>query len=78
MSDDGRPHGDMTMSGDVLFPFDPELDAASDLTSVPVERMSARGPHIEEEYSLDENGIIAIRIKNLDAGVVREYRLGGV
>ena len=76
VSDDGRPRGDMTVSGDVLFPFDPDLVAAVDLSRVPVERIGARGPRIEEEYSLDEHGIVAITIKNLDAGFERVYRLG--
>ncbi|MDB4933583.1 MAG: hypothetical protein JWP87_555 [Labilithrix sp.] len=78
VGDDGRPRGDMMMSGDVLFPFDPELARAADLTGVPVERIASRagGPRIEEEYSLDEHGIVAITIKNLDAGIERVYRLG--
>ena len=76
ISDDGRPRGDMMMSGDVLFPFDPGLGEAADLSLVPVQRMGARGPRIEEEYSLDEHGIVAITIKNVDAGFERVYRLG--
>ena len=77
ITEDGRPRGDMTVSGDILFPFDPMLDPSSvDLRSVPVRRTLARGPRIEEEYSLDENGIVAITIKNLDAGFERVYRLG--
>ena len=60
MSEDGRPRGDMMVSGDVLFAFDPSLDGA-DLANVTVERLGS-GPVIEEEYSLDENGIVAVRI----------------
>ena len=80
VSDDGRPRGDMMISGDVFFPFDPGLgDAApGDLTGIQIERMSAKGPRIEEEYSLDEHGIVAITIKNVDAGFERVYRLGSV
>ncbi len=74
---EGRPRGDMMVSGDVLFPFDPGLGAADDLARVPVRRLvSEAGPIIEEEYSLDENGIVAVTITNLDAGVARVYRLG--
>ena len=77
MSGDGRPRGDMMVSGDVLFPFEASLDPATvDLRSVPVERIAARGPRIEEQYALDENGIVAITIKNVDAGFERVYRLG--
>ena len=75
-ADDGRPRGDMMVSGDVLFPFDPALGVAIDLAAVPVERVGARGPRIEEEYSLDEHGIVAVTIKNLDAGIERVFRLG--
>jgi molecular chaperone DnaK (HSP70) len=80
ISDDGRPRGDMMISGDVLFPFDPELGDAADLTGVQVERLASRakGPRIEEEYSLDEHGIVAVTIKNLDAGIERVFRLGNV
>ncbi len=79
MSEDGRPRGDMMVSGDVLFPFEEDLDPASvDLRAVPVQRIGARGPRIEEQYALDENGIVAITIKNLDAGFERVYRLGAV
>ncbi|MDB5219300.1 MAG: hypothetical protein JWO86_7227 [Myxococcaceae bacterium] len=78
VSEDGRPRGDMMISGDVFFPFDPELgDAApAELTGIQIERMAAKGPRIEEEYSLDEHGIVAITIKNVDAGFERVYRLG--
>lgn len=76
IADDGRPRGDMMVSGDVLFPFDPQLGGAEDLATVPVQRMGARGPRIEEEYSLDEHGIVAVTIKNLDAGTARVFHLG--
>ncbi|MGD0524099.1 MAG: Hsp70 family protein [Polyangiaceae bacterium] len=75
VGEDGHPRGDMTLSGDVLFPFDPRLDAVEDLQSVEVERIGD-GPRIEEEYSLDENGIVAVTIRNVDLGYEREYRLG--
>jgi len=77
VTEDGRPRGDMMVSGDVLFPFAEDLDPESvDLRDVPVERIASRGPRIEEQYALDENGIVAITIKNLDAGFERVYRLG--
>ena len=64
------------LSGDVLFPFDPALCTdASDLASVPVRR-SDRGLRIEEEYTLDENGMVAVTIRNLDAGYQQVYYLG--
>ena len=80
IADDGRPRGDMMVSGDIFFPFDPKLGAGADLAAVPVQRLDARarGPRIEEEYSLDEHGIVAVTIKNLDAGVERVFRFGAV
>ncbi len=74
---DGRPRGDMVMSGDVLFPFDPSLgEGMADITAVPVRRMGDLGPHIEEEYALDENGMVAVTIRNLDSGYHRVFRVG--
>ena len=73
---DGRPSGDGLLSGDVLFPFDPALcGSAEDLSRVPVQR-SERGPRIEEEYTLDEHGMVAVTIKNLDADYQRVYHIG--
>ena len=77
LSDDGRPRGHMVFSGDVLFPFEPRL-GDRDLSGVHVERLTGgeTGPRIEEEYVLDEHGIVAVTIKNLDAGFERVFQLG--
>jgi molecular chaperone DnaK (HSP70) len=76
MTDDGRPRGHMVFSGDVLFPFEPLL-GEGDLSTVRVERLSSGdGPRIEEEYVLDEHGIVAVKIKHLDAGFERVFQLG--
>jgi molecular chaperone DnaK (HSP70) len=76
MSDDGRPRGHMVFSGDVLFPFEARL-GDRDLSGIRVERMAGEsGPRIEEEYVLDEHGIVAVTIKNLDAGFERVFQLG--
>lgn len=73
---DGRPSGDGVVSGDVLFPFDPSLcEAIEDLASVPIER-NDRGRRIEEEYTLDEHGTVAVTIKNLDADYQQVFQLG--
>lgn len=77
VSDDGRPRGHMVLSGNILFPFEPALSRrANDLSGIPVQRITDGGPRIEEEYSLDEHGIVAVTIKNLDAGFVHSVRLG--
>ena len=66
----------MALFGDVYFPFDPTLSRADDLASVPVERRFDEGPRIFEQYSLDENGIVDVLIRNVDSGYERSYRLG--
>ena len=76
VDDTGRPRGDMALFGDVYFPFDPTLSGANDLASVPVERHQGEGPHICEQYSLDEHGIVDVLIRNVDSGYERSYRLG--
>jgi hypothetical protein len=64
-------------TGDVLFPFDSSLRGREqDLRQVPVRRTSASGPRIEEEYTLDEHGMVAVIIRNLDENYQREYRVG--
>jgi molecular chaperone DnaK (HSP70) len=75
--DAGRPRGDLAYTGDVLFPFDSELRApGTDLARVPVERLTSGGPRIEEEYTLDEHGLVAVTIRDLDSGLAREHVLG--
>ncbi len=76
MDQDGRPRGHMVLSGDVLFPFEPRL-GDHDLSGVMVERLGARsGPTIEEEYRLDEHGIVAVTIRHLEGGFERVFQLG--
>jgi hypothetical protein len=77
MDDTGRPRGHMVYSGDVLFPFEPRLvPHAGELSGIQVTRMTGEGPRIEEEYTLDEHGIVAVRIKNLDADFEQIFRVG--
>jgi len=75
--DGGRPRGDMALFGDVYFPFDAGLTEAKDLARVAVQRTDANGPRICERYSLDENGIVDVLIRNVDSGYERAFRLGG-
>jgi molecular chaperone DnaK (HSP70) len=69
----GKPRGDMTLFGDVHFPFDANVEAAA---TTPVERLFREGPRIEESYSLDERGIVEVVIRNLDQGYERSFKLG--
>jgi molecular chaperone DnaK (HSP70) len=76
VDESGRPRGEMAPFGDVYFPFDPTLSAADDLAAIPIERRFDEGPEIHERYSLDENGIVDVVIRNIDSGYERSYRLG--
>ena len=76
MDEEGKPRGDMTLFGDVYFPFDARLADAKDLASIAVEREAGEGPRILERYSLDDHGIVDVLIRNLDSGHERAFRLG--
>ncbi|WP_349828639.1 Hsp70 family protein [Brevibacterium litoralis] len=75
--DDGAPHGDLAPSGQVLFPFDPALQAAGALDGVDPATVTVRrtedGPLVEETYTLDAEGIVSVRITDLDTGHSRQY-----
>jgi molecular chaperone DnaK (HSP70) len=75
IDDGGHPRGDIVVSGDVLFPFDPALTPDA-LLAVPVQRLPARGPRVQEEYALDDAGIVSVTIRDLDTGRERLFRLG--
>ncbi len=73
----GTPQGDITPAGEVLFPFDPALRiGGQDLRAVPVRR-TGDGPMVEETYSIDPNGLVALTIRDLESGFAQEYRVGG-
>lgn len=73
----GTPQGDLTPAGDVLFPFDPALRSSdADLRAVTVRR-TGEGPLVEETYSIDPNGLVALTIRDLESGFARQYRVGG-
>jgi molecular chaperone DnaK (HSP70) len=68
--------GDGATSGEILFPFAPELRGRDDLTGMPVRRLAREGPLVREEYHLDPQGIVSIRIRDLESGYERTWRLG--
>jgi molecular chaperone DnaK (HSP70) len=72
---DGRPRGDMAVHSDVYFPFDERARGAHDLSRVLVERRN-EGPEIVEHYTLDEQGIVDVAIRDLASGYEKSYRLG--
>ncbi|HXX23217.1 MAG TPA: Hsp70 family protein, partial [Terriglobia bacterium] len=76
LSADARPAGDIITWGDILFPYDPALREAFDLSDAQVARTSAASSEIEESYSCDSEGAVVVRITNLTHGYYREYQLG--
>jgi molecular chaperone DnaK (HSP70) len=73
----GRPHGDITPWSEILFPFDPLLQANDGLKNTAVTRGHLYGNLIEEVYSCDANGIIEVEIADITNQFSRHYRLRG-
>ncbi|WP_420175076.1 Hsp70 family protein [Luteococcus sp. OSA5] len=64
----GQPRGDLSPRGELVFPFDRELQEPGALSeSTPVHRLDS-GPLVEEIYTIDPHGIITVRIQDLDTG----------
>jgi molecular chaperone DnaK (HSP70) len=77
LSPDGQPVGDITEWDEIRFPFDPALQTGLDLSTMPVERGLAAGPHaVEETYTCDSSGTITVTISDTSADYSRQYRLG--
>lgn len=74
---DAQPAGDITVWDEILFPLDPALRDEADLSGVPVDRSdSVREQKVEECYTCDGSGGVAVTILNLTSNYRREYRLG--
>jgi molecular chaperone DnaK (HSP70) len=73
--DGGAPVGDVATSAEVLFPFDRELRDRENLEEVPARRLDREGPLVCEEYSLDRDGIVSVRIRDLESGYEQAWRL---
>ncbi len=74
----GGPSGDITPFAEVMFPFDPSLhNEQTSLSTAPIRRMASPGPLVEERYSIDVHGMVEVRIRNLDGGYERVFRLWG-
>jgi hypothetical protein len=72
----GHPRGDMASFADIYFPFDARLrDEKIELGSVDVHRFGDRGPLIRETYAVNAQGIVEVRIANLDDHYEFAYRL---
>ena len=74
---DGRPVGEITDWDDIRFPFDPNLQDRADLASVPVVRTPATKSFvIQETYTCDSSGNLAVEISNRSTGYEKTFRLG--
>jgi molecular chaperone DnaK (HSP70) len=72
----GHPRGDMARFADIYFPFDPHLRSGSvELGAVDVRRFGADGPLIRETYAVGAQGIVEVKIANLDDHYEVAYRL---
>jgi molecular chaperone DnaK (HSP70) len=72
----GTPLGELTPFAPLYVPFDPALRGRPSLAQVPVMRLHG-GPLIEEAYSLDEHGVVSVRIADLDTGFAITRHFGG-
>jgi molecular chaperone DnaK (HSP70) len=72
---EGDPRGDITWHAELKFPFAAELRQDPKLDGVPIERLAAMGPPIEERYEVDAAGVIAATITDLSNGYSRRYVL---
>ena len=74
VDDAGEPRGDLVPFAEVLFPFDSALQGGGSLADVTVERRE--GGLVEERYTVDANGIIAVTITDLTTGYSQSHALG--
>jgi molecular chaperone DnaK (HSP70) len=71
-----QPAGEITYWDEILFPFDPALETAGELSQVFVgHNERAQRCEMEEVYRCDSNGRVSVEIKNLTTGHARLYPL---
>ena len=67
--------GDISPFANVRFPYAPGLRGDGvDLEAVGVERLADRLPVVEERYTIDASGIIALSITDLESGFSCQHR----
>jgi molecular chaperone DnaK (HSP70) len=77
LAQDGRPVGEITDWDDIRFPFDPVLQNRADLAEVSVTRTPATADFVvEETYTCDSSGNLAVAISNKSTGYEARFRLG--
>ncbi len=84
VDDQGEPRGDLAPVAEIVFPFDPELQAqhpgdangfaaTEALRGTPIVRQA--GPIVEERYTVDPAGIVSVAITDLSTGYRQEHVL---
>ncbi len=74
---EGVPTGEVTLWDEIRFPFEPQLQDASELNHLLVGHSDAAASQlIEELYECDGGGAITVTIANRSSGYSRQYRLG--
>jgi molecular chaperone DnaK (HSP70) len=77
LAEDGHPVGEITDWDDIRFPFDPNLQDRLDLASLPVVRTPGTKQFVvEETYTCDSSGNLAVSISNKSTGYEKTFRLG--
>ena len=77
INDNNQPTGDITVSDQIRFPFDPGLAGAASLDNISVQKSpQAETQEIEELYQCDPAGVVTVKIRNVTSNYEREYRLG--
>jgi len=74
LAEDGRPVGEITDWDDIRFPFDPNLQDRADIASVAVVRTpGTKSSVIEETYTCDSSGNLAVKIADKATGYDQWY-----
>ncbi len=76
LTPDGGTAGDVWPWREVWFPLTSALCEAP-IEQRTVTRLPHAGPEIEERYECDADGVVRVRIRNLDEGYSRSYDLHG-
>lgn len=77
LAQDGRPAGDLTLWDEIRFPFDESLRERPSLSDVQITHFQlAAHQEVQERYTCDSSGAVAVTIASATDGFSREYRLG--
>ena len=75
LTDDGKRAGDITLWDEIIFPFDPGL-RGQDLAAPITWSQAACSQVIQESYTCDAGGQLAVGIANLTSDYADNFRIG--